>query len=107
MTEGERTTICVGLAIGACAFLLPWSEEFMRTYQAAMAEAPQPIGAKRYKPGSIAAAVTAYLASRLYFGSKAAGTQAMRQPVRHRGTNSFNLSYSFCQFGNASENSLM
>jgi len=43
---------------------LPGSAEFMAAYQAALAgQARAPIGAKRIKPGTIAALVTLYLSS--------------------------------------------
>jgi len=63
---------------------LPGSAEFNRAYEIAMAATPMPIGVKRHKPGSIAAAVAAYFDSTLYFGSKAKGTQTMRRGILER-----------------------
>jgi integrase len=64
---------------------MPGSPEFMAEYTAAMAESPQPIGADmRSKPGTIAAAVAAYLDSRSYFGLKAKGTQIQQRSVLNR-----------------------
>jgi integrase len=64
---------------------MPGTIEFNRAYEAAMAESPQPIGADtRSKPGTIAAAVAAYLDSQLYFGSKAKGTQANYRSILNR-----------------------
>jgi integrase len=61
------------------------SPEFMREYTAAMGEAPRPIGADtRSRPGTIAAAVAAYLDSTLYFGSRPKGTQAQQRSVLNR-----------------------
>jgi hypothetical protein len=64
---------------------MPGSPEFMAEYTAAMAESPQPIGAdKRSKPGTIAAAIAAYLDSTLHFGWKAKGTQIQQRSVLNR-----------------------
>ena len=64
---------------------MPGTAEFNRAYEAAMAESPQPIGAdKRSKPGTVAAAVAAYLDSTLHFGSKAKGTQGQHRSVLNR-----------------------
>jgi integrase len=42
---------------------LPGSDEFMRTYQAALSNTPAEIGARRTVPGSVAAAITGYYGS--------------------------------------------
>jgi integrase len=60
---------------------LPGSAEFMQAYQQALNLSPQPVGAKRSKPGSIAATVAAYLDSTLHFGSKAATTQILERSI--------------------------
>jgi integrase len=60
---------------------LPGSAEFMQAYQQALQLAPQPVGAKRSKPGSIAATVAAYLDSTLHFGSKAKTTQVLERHI--------------------------
>jgi integrase len=62
----------------------PWSAQFMTAYAAAMEESPLPIGARRSKPGSVAAAVASYLDSTLHFGSLAKGTQNMRRSILNR-----------------------
>jgi integrase len=50
---------------------LPGSSQFMRAYQMAMEQAGPPIGmAKRSKPGSVSAAIAAYLGSNLHFVSR-------------------------------------
>jgi integrase len=59
------------------------SPEFMAAYQEAMALAPAPIGASKIKPGSVAAAVAAYLASR-QFAELAAGTRTLRRAILQR-----------------------
>jgi integrase len=58
---------------------LPFSPEYMAAYQQAMAN-PEPIGVSRSKPGTVAAAVAAYLVSPA-FSELAAGTQAMRRSI--------------------------
>jgi integrase len=60
---------------------LPGSAEFMQAYQQALKLAPQPVGAKRSKPGTIAATVAAYLDSTLHFGSKASTTQVLERSI--------------------------
>jgi integrase len=60
---------------------MPGSSEFMECYQQALKLAPQPIGTKRSKPGSIAAAVAAYFDSTLHFGSKAKATQILERSI--------------------------
>jgi integrase len=63
---------------------MPGTAEFNRAYESAMAESPQPIGASRSRPGTIAAAVAAYLDSQSHFSSKAKGTQANYRSVLNR-----------------------
>jgi integrase len=63
---------------------LPWSDEFMAAHAKALADAPTPIGIKRSKPGSVAAAIAAYLDSTMHFGSLAANTQRNRRPILER-----------------------
>jgi len=64
------------------------SAEFMLAYHAALAEAPKPIGIERNKPGSVAAAVGAYLSS-VGFRTLAPGTQAMWRAILNRFRNSY------------------
>src|SRR5262245_34775614 len=59
---------------------LPGSPAFMDAYQAAFASQPEPIGAGRTKPGSVAAAIASYLASSAFKGL-AADTQQVRRAV--------------------------
>ena len=42
---------------------LPYSPEFMRDYEAAMAEQPLPVGADRARPGTMQAVALSYFAS--------------------------------------------
>ena len=63
---------------------LPGSAEFMQAYQQALQLAPQPVGTKRSKPGTVGAVVAAYLDSTLHFGSRARGTQIMRRTILER-----------------------
>jgi len=63
---------------------LPGLADFMAAYQVALAQAAEPIGAKRSKPGTVAAVVAAYLDSTLHFGSRAKGTQIMRRTILER-----------------------
>jgi integrase len=63
---------------------MPGSLEFMQAYQAALAQKAKPIGIKRSKPGSVAAAVASYLDSTLHFASRAASTQAMQRAILER-----------------------
>ena len=57
---------------------LPGSEEFMTAYQAALTEAPRPIGEARTLPGTVNAAVAAYYQS-LAFRELAQSTRYMRR----------------------------
>ena len=63
---------------------MPGSLEFMQAYQAAVAQNAKPVGIKRSKPGSVAAAIASYLDSTLHFASRAAGTQAMQRAILER-----------------------
>jgi integrase len=63
---------------------LPWSPTFMAAYESALAGPRTAIGAKRVKPGSVAAVVTEYYDSQLFFTSKSAGTQRMRRGILER-----------------------
>jgi integrase len=64
---------------------LPWSPEFMAAYSAMMAESPTPIGIKRSKPGSVGAAVAAYLDSASHFGSRfKSSTKANHRTILER-----------------------
>src|SRR5262249_460731 len=63
---------------------LPYSTEFMDTYQAALTNAmPVEIGAKRSAPGRVAEAVARYLASAA-FVELATTTQKLRRPILER-----------------------
>src|SRR5262249_50642977 len=63
---------------------LPGSAEFMAAYQAALEQKPAPIGIKRSVPGTVAAAVAAYLDSTLHFGWRASSTQTMQRTILQR-----------------------
>jgi integrase len=63
---------------------LPWSPSFMTAYEKAMSGPRTAIGAGRIKPGSVAAVVTEYYDSQLFFTSKGAGTQRMRRGILER-----------------------
>jgi integrase len=64
---------------------LPGSPEFMAAYESAMQQPAPPIGQeKRSRPGSVAAAIAAYLDSMLYFGSRAPATQQMQRAILER-----------------------
>jgi hypothetical protein len=68
---------------------LPGSSEFMTAYQAALAGPRLEIGTSRSKPGSIAAAASAYLVSPEFTtqsttGRLARGTQVMRRAILQR-----------------------
>jgi hypothetical protein len=63
---------------------VPGSAEFMGAYQAAMANTPVPIGAKRNAPGSVAYVVAAYLDSQSHFGCLAPGTRTIRRATLDR-----------------------
>jgi hypothetical protein len=62
---------------------LPWSEEFMAAYTAALNAAPTvpPIGLSRSVPGTVAEAVARYLDSSNSFGLLSPSTQAMRRRI--------------------------
>jgi len=63
---------------------LPWSPEFMGAYEAALAEAPRiEIGARRTKPGTVAAAVAGYFGS-LEFVGFAETTRRTRRQILER-----------------------
>jgi integrase len=62
---------------------LPWSEEFMTEYAAAMDAVPMVIGLRRSVPGSVAEAVAHYLASAI-FATLAPATQAQRRAILQR-----------------------
>jgi integrase len=62
------------------------SDAFMEAYRAALAQSAEPIGAKRIKAGTVAAAVAAYLMSPSFTSSDrfAAGTQGARRAILQR-----------------------
>jgi integrase len=62
---------------------LPGSTEFMRAYEAALGSAPEPVGASRSKPGSVAAAIASYYGSP-EFKALAPSSQAVRRAVLDR-----------------------
>jgi integrase len=57
---------------------IPGSLEFMTAYQAALASAPTPVGAKRSAPGSVSAAIASYYQSQSFRALKG-GTPAVRR----------------------------
>src|SRR5260370_17355718 len=60
---------------------LPWSPEFMAAYEAVLAEAPRiQIGARRTRPGTVAAAVAGYFGSH-EFVSLAETTRRTRHQI--------------------------
>jgi integrase len=63
---------------------VPGSAEFMTAYQAATANAPIAIGAKRNVPGTVAYVVAGNLDSQSHFGRLAPGTQAMQRAILER-----------------------
>jgi len=63
---------------------LPWSPSFMAAYESALAGPRNAIGAKRIKPGSVAAVIAEYFDSQQFFTSKSAGTQRMRRGILER-----------------------
>src|SRR6266516_1855657 len=65
---------------------LPGSAEFMAAYQTALAAASTitEIGANRHKPGTVAATVSGYLASREYRDELAASTKQGRRSILER-----------------------
>jgi integrase len=60
---------------------LPGSPEFMRAYEAALGSKPEPIGASRSKPGSVAAAIASYYDSVAFTKYLAPETQGVRRAV--------------------------
>ena len=62
---------------------LPWSPTFMAALEAASMAMPEPIGAKRSKPGSVAAVVAGYYTS-LNFRALAPSTQEARRIILER-----------------------
>jgi hypothetical protein len=56
----------------------------MTAYEKAMSGPRTAIGVGRIKPGSVAAVVTEYYDSQLFFTSKGAGTQRMRRGILER-----------------------
>jgi len=63
---------------------LPWSPSFMAAYEFALAGPRNAIGARRIKPGSVAAVIAEYYDSQQFFTSKRAGTQRMRRGILER-----------------------
>ena len=63
---------------------LPWSPSFMAAYEAALKGPRTTVGARRVKPGSVAAVVAEYFDSQKFFTSKSAGTQRMRRGILER-----------------------
>ena len=62
---------------------LPWSSEFMLTYETAKAGDRVEIGSRRTKPGTVAAAVTGYFSS-LAFACLAETTRLTRRRILER-----------------------
>jgi integrase len=63
---------------------LPWSPEFMSAYEAALSETPRlEIGARRTKPGTVAAAVAGYFGSAI-FANLAESTRRTRRQILER-----------------------
>jgi integrase len=62
---------------------LPGSAEFNRAYEAALAAAPAPVGARRSRPGSLSAAIAEYYGSQA-FRSLSGGTPAKRRAILER-----------------------
>src|SRR5262245_44430310 len=60
---------------------LPGSPEFNRAYEAALGSMPDPIGASRSKPGSVAAVIAGYFASPAFRKDLKPDTQAVRRFV--------------------------
>jgi hypothetical protein len=61
---------------------LPWSPEFMATYEAAIAERPLEIGASRTKPGTMRALAVAYYNSGEFRNLRPASQSTYRQVIR-------------------------
>jgi integrase len=63
---------------------LPWSPEFMSAYEALLSERPRlEIGARRTKPGTVAAAVAGYFGSAI-FANLAESTRRTRRQILER-----------------------
>jgi integrase len=62
---------------------LPWSPQFMKAYEEALAGQPAPIGIARVKPGSIRALATSYFGS-IAFGSMKSNSQYVRRKIIER-----------------------
>jgi integrase len=60
---------------------LPGSPEFNRAYEAALGSIPDPVGASRSKPGSVAAAIAGYFGSAAFRKDLKPDTQAVRRFV--------------------------
>ena len=60
---------------------LPGSPEFNRAYEAALGSVPDPVGASRSKPGSVASVIAAYFASPAFRKDLKPDTQAVRRYV--------------------------
>jgi integrase len=60
---------------------VPGSPEFNRIYEAALGSTPDPVGASRSKPGSVAAAIASYFASSAFGKDLKPDTQAVRRFV--------------------------
>jgi integrase len=63
---------------------VPGSEEFMASYQAALAMGPAETGASRSKPGSFDALIKQYYKSKVFTDSFADATQRMRRAILER-----------------------
>ena len=64
---------------------LPWSTEFMDSYEAALNQAvPVVIGAKRTKSDTVNEAIARYLGSAAFTNQLAPSTQAMRRAILER-----------------------
>ena len=64
---------------------LPWSPDFMATYQAVLEGAPRiEVGRKRCNPGSVAAAVAGYFASASFASGLAPSTRSTRRRILER-----------------------
>jgi len=64
---------------------LPWSPDFMATYEAALADASRiEIGATRTRPGTVAAAVAGYFGSAVFATALAESTRRTRRQILER-----------------------